>query len=213
MLRWFKTLLIGGIITTLMTGCSSVISNVSVFHKLPKTDVKEVTYYSFMDLENQKNSLEHETYKDKLKKHLKLKNFIEKDNSNLIISIQYGIDDGKEELYSVPIFGQTGVSSSHITGTVTSYGGGYGSFSGTTSYTPTYGITGSSTGSGSVYKRMLNMYIYDKSQNIVVYEGKVLSKGSSGQLLPVIDEMMESLFQEFPGESGKSRTVEVSFTE
>lgn len=213
MLRWFKTLLIGGIITTLMTGCSSVRSNVSVFHKLPKTDVKEVTYYSFMDLENQKNSLEHETYKDKLKKHLKLKNFIEKDNSNLIISIQYGIDDGKEELYSVPIFGQTGVSSSHTTGTVTSYGGGYGSFSGTTSYTPTYGITGSSTGSGSVYKRMLNMYIYDKSQNKVVYEGKVLSKGSSGQLLPVIDEMMESLFQEFPGESGKSRTVEVSFTE
>ena len=57
------------------------------------------------------------------------------------------------------------------------------------------------------------MYIYDKSQNKVVYEGKVLSKGSSGQLLPVIDEMMESLFQEFPGESGKSRTVEVSFTE
>lgn len=201
-------------LSLILSGCGAVIhSNVSVFHNLPKNDSQPKVEYSFLKLEGQENSLEYDTYQLKIKNHLINNNFIENENSNLLISIQYGINNGKEKMGSTPIFGQTGVSSSYTSGTVTSYGGGYGSYSGATTYTPTYGVVGSSSHSYTEYTRYLNMYMYDKSSKKVVYEGKVVSSGSTGQLLPVIDEMMEALFKNFPGESGKSYSIEVSSVE
>ena len=63
--------------------------------------------------------------------------------AELIAFFGYGIDQGRDELYSyaVPQFGQTGVQSSRTFGTVQSYGSGA-TYSGTTRYTPSYGITG-----------------------------------------------------------------------
>lgn len=203
-------LAIGVFVSLILSGCGSFVgSNVSVFHNLPKIDTQSKIEYSFLKLEGQENSLEYDTYQSKIKNQLLKNNFIEKENSNLLISIQYGINNGKEKIGSTPIFGQTGVSSSYTSGTVTSYGGGYGSYSGTTNYTPTLGIVGSSSYSYTEYTRYLNMYMYDKSSKKIVYEGKVVSSGSTRQLLPVIDEMIEALFKNFPGESGKSNYIEV----
>ncbi len=197
------------LIVFLFTGCGSVvISNVSVFHKLPKVEKQENINYSFLKLKGQDNNLEYDTYQEKIKQHLLLNHFVETDNSNILISFEYGVDGGKEKIGSAPIIGQTGVSSSYTTGTVNTYSGGYGSYSGRTTYTPTYGVVGSSSYSYSEYTRYLNLYIYDKSQQKVIYEGAAISSGTTGTLLPVIDEMMESLFLDFPGENGKSKIVE-----
>jgi len=111
--------------------------------------------------------------------------------ANVAIFLGYGIGDPKEHqyTYSLPTWGQTGVSSSYTTGTVSSYGD-YGSYSGTTSYTPTYGVTGSTTHSGSYTTHFRFMLLdavdldeYKKSKKEVqLWKTTVTSSGSSGDL-------------------------------
>ena len=132
------------------------------------------------------------------------------ETSEVAIALSYGIDSGKERLASVPIFGQTGVSSSTTYGTLNTYGN-YGTYSGITTYTPTYGVVGSSTVSRTEYSRGLWLYIVDAksvgTKNLnVLYEASVKSSGSSAQLSRVMPAMIEALFKEFPGKSGGTRT-------
>ena len=46
-----------------------------------------------------------------------------------------------------------------------------------------------------------------KDNPVKVFEGTVKSRGSSGQITVVMPAMIEALFRNFPGESGKSETV------
>jgi hypothetical protein len=39
-----------------------------------------------------------------------------------------------------------------------------------------------------------------------LYEGKVVSSGFSDQLAKVLPEMVKALFEDFPGQSGSTRT-------
>jgi hypothetical protein len=113
------------------------------------------------------------------------------EKANVAIFLVYGLGDPKEHQYSysIPTWGQTGVSSSYTTGTISSYGG-YGSYSGTTTYTPTYGITGSTahTGSYTTYFRFMvldavDLDEYKKSKKEVqLWKTTVTSSGSSGDL-------------------------------
>jgi len=111
--------------------------------------------------------------------------------ANVAIFLGYGIGDPKEHqyTYSIPTWGQTGVSSSYTTGMVSSFGD-YGSYSGTTTYTPTYGITGSTTQLGSYITYFRFMFLnavdldeYKKSKKQVqLWKTTVTSSGSSSDL-------------------------------
>ena len=131
--------------------------------------------------------------------------------ADLVAFFGYGIDQGRDELYSyaVPQFGQTGVQSSQTFGTVQSYGPGA-TYSGTTTYTPSYGIMGwaPQVGTRRLYTRAIALNIYDISQGskpVELYESVVTSQGSSGTLGEVIDEIVASLFQNFQA-TGVHRT-------
>jgi hypothetical protein len=131
--------------------------------------------------------------------------------AELVAFFGYGIDQGRDELYSyaVPQFGQTGVQSSQTFGTVQSYGPGA-TYSGTTTYTPSYGITGwtPQVGTRRLYTRAIALHIYDISQGsepVELYESVVTSQGSSGALGEVFDEIVASLFQDFKA-TGVHRT-------
>jgi hypothetical protein len=61
------------------------------------------------------------------------------------------------------------------------------------------------------YTRVLRLDIVDKQAlaegNIKkLYEGKVVSSGFSDQLAKVLPEMVKALFEDFPGQSGSTRT-------
>jgi hypothetical protein len=61
------------------------------------------------------------------------------------------------------------------------------------------------------YTRVLRLDIVDKQAlaegNIKkLYEGKVVSSGFSDQLVKVLPEMVKALFEDFPGQSGSTRT-------
>jgi hypothetical protein len=123
--------------------------------------------------------------------------------AELIAFFGYGIDQGRDELYSyaIPHFGQTGVQSGQTFGTVQSYGYGA-TYSGTTTYTPNYGVTGwtPQVGTRRLYTRAIVLHVYDISQGdepAKVYESVVTSRGSSAMLGEVIDEMVASLFEDF----------------
>ena len=141
------------------------------------------------------------------------------------IGIIAHIDAGKTTTHvgSTPIYGQTGGGTTYQSGTGSAYGSGgyaYGSYSGTSYTMPTFGVVGSRTYSYNVttYTRNLAMdIVIRESLNTKtpkkVYEARVISKGSCGQIAQVMDEILEALFQEFPGESGRARTITIYHTD
>lgn len=195
---------------SLFQGCALVKSDVSVFHQLQNTATHQK--YAFVPLKGQESSLEYATYQELVRAELAAHNFkeVEASEADVIVAFSYGIDSGKEKLSSVPVYGQTGASSSSTFGTLNTYGN-YGTYSGTTTYNPTYGVVGSSTVSSTKYGRGLWLYVVDKKtlgtdKLKTLYEGSVKSSGSSSQLSKVMPAMVKALFKEFPGESGSTRT-------
>ncbi|MCX5824157.1 MAG: DUF4136 domain-containing protein [Deltaproteobacteria bacterium] len=196
-----------------LAGCGGMIkSNVVTFHDLPGS-VRGVSYM-VLTPPDKKDSLEYKTYENLLRIELKTQGFVETsfDQAELLVLIWYGIDSGQQENYSIPIFGQTGVSSSTTYGSLRSSGGGYGTYSGTTTYTPTYGIVGAVPASRTIFTRFVQLGIIDKTTFIQqgsvkkLYEGRVTSQGKSGELSEILPVMIKSIFEEFPGKSGKVRT-------
>ena len=199
----------------LLGGCATVETRVSAFHELEQS-LSGVTY-ALIPTKEQEGSLEFQSYAKLVKSELEKRGMTEApvEQAKYAIFMFYGIDDGKQVVSSYPIFGQTGTSSLYTTGTVTSYGN-TASYSGTTYKTPTYGVVGSRASTATVFKRYLNIDIIDiaKSGNgkvQKVYEGKAISSGSSEQLAPVMPAIVRSVFEDFPGKSGASRTSQQPF--
>lgn len=199
------------ILILLLSGCAGFVrSEVAVFHQLGETPGPKT--YLLVPLKGQESSLEYKTYAALVREELGKHQFREvsgDEKPDVVIAFSYGIDSGREKLDSIPIFGQTGVSSSTTYGTLSTYGN-YGTYSGTTTYTPSYGIVGSSTVSRREYSRGLSLYVVDANsvgtgKLNVLYEGSVKSSGSSSQLPRVMPAMIEALFKSFPGKSGATR--------
>lgn len=199
------------LLVALFSGCASFVkTKVSAFHELehPLTGVA----YALVPTKEQEGSLEFQSYAKIVKSEFAKHGMTEAsfDQAKYAIFMFYGINDGKQVASSYPIFGQTGTSGSYTTGTVTSYGN-TASYSGTTYKTPTYGVVGYGSDTDIIFTRYLNIDIVDiaKSGNgkiQKVYEGKAISSGSSSQLAPVMPAIIRSIFEEFPGKSGASRT-------
>ncbi len=198
------------VLASQLASCASLVrSNISVFHDLPE-GFTGVTYAT-VPFKEQEGSLEHKYYEQTIKREFNARGFREVplEQADTVIFFSYGIDSGKEVVESYPIIGQTGVSSSQTFGTLQS-SGNYGTYSGTTTYTPTYGVVGAGTTSRTEYARFLKVDILDKKaliENKVrkLYEAKVTSRGSLGELSAVLPTMVKALFEEFPGKSGSTR--------
>jgi hypothetical protein len=216
-IRYLRLLVVLLSVTLALTGCGTFIqSSVTVFHELSPT--AEAKTYAFIRSKEQQESLEHKAYEEMVRQQLARREFREVSvaQADLAVFLSYQIDNGREVVSSYPLFGQTGVASSYTYGNIYRSYGGYSSYSGTTTYTPTYGIVGTETTSDTVYTRkvqldMLNRPLLDQGRVSKVYEGKVVSSGSSGQLNRVMPYLIQSLLQDFPGNSGTTKTVTLPF--
>ncbi len=140
------------------------------------------------------------------------------EKANVAIFLVYGIGDPKESQYSyaLPTWGQTGVSSSRTSGTVSSYGG-YSSYSGKTTHTPTYGVTGSTThiGSYTTYVRFMvldavDLDEYKKSkEEVQLWKTTVTSAGSSGDLRKVFPVLVAASQQYVGKNTGQKVEVDL----
>jgi len=206
-----RNLLIVLACASVLSGCARLVrSQISVFHELPQGFAG--TTYAAVPFKDQEGSLEHKAYEQAVRQELNAKGLQEApmEQAEVVVFLFYGIDTGREVVSSYPIIGQTGVSSSYTYGTVQSYGS-YGTYSGTTTYTPTYGVVGTGVTSHTLYARFLRLDILDKTALAEgkikkLYEGKIVSGGSSGQLSAVLPTMIKALFEDFPGKSGSTRT-------
>lgn len=140
----------------------------------------------------------------------------------VLIFLNYGIGDPQQHryTYSTPIIGQTGVSSSYSTGTLSTYGN-YSSYSGTTTNTPTYGVTGSvrHTGTRTTYDRFITLSAFDvdeyrSSKNASkLWETSITSTGASGDLRLVFPVMVAAS-QEYIGiNTGRKIEVDIYATD
>jgi Domain of unknown function (DUF4136) len=187
-----KNLLIATVLLTGLSGSALLRSQVTVSHQLPK-DLSGTTYV-MIPFKDQEGSLEHKAYEEAVRQELNSKGFRETtvDQAETVVFLAYGIDTGRRVVSSYPIIGQTGVEDS--------------------SPWPTYGPVGKRETSRTEYTRVLRLDIVDKQDfaegNIKkVYEGRVVSSGFSDKLDKVLPKMVKALFEDFPGQSGSTKTL------
>ena len=206
----------------LFSGCMTygIIANVSVFHNITEQHKgNSIVVLPFQkELES---SLEFQNYKKTIENNLQKYGFNivqEKDASDFIAFVSYGVDGGKEELVSSPVFGSTGGGTTTFSGSAYNYGtGGTSYYSGTAYSMPTFGVVGSRTSSITQHTRQLAMDLVEtstlESKKInKVYEGRVKSKGHCPMIAPVMPAMLESLFRDFPKKSGSTVTISIPAT-
>ncbi len=209
-----RELLLITIAAFLFSGCGSqVLSHITTFHNIPNNlDQNKIKVVPFN--KSLANSLEFQSYATTIGLFLKYSGFsIAEDNQepDYIVFVSYGIDSGETTTSSIPIYGSTGGGTTRHSGSI-SGGGGYANYSGTSYKMPTYGIVGSQTVTSTQYTRNLAVDIVEaKSLNSSlpkkIYEGRVKSSGSCPHITGVMPNMIKSLFREFPGPNGGSRTV------
>ena len=208
----------------LIGGCADlqqfVSSNVSVFHNITEQHKgNSIVVLPFQkELES---SLEFQNYKKTIEDNLQKYGFNivqEKDTSDFIAFVSYGIGRGKEELVSSPVYGSTGGGTTTFSGSAYNYGGGGSTYYSGTAYSmPTFGVVGSRTSSITQHTRQLAMDLVEtstlESKKInKVYEGRVTSKGHYSMIAPVMPAMLESLFRDFPKKSGSTVTISIPAT-
>jgi Domain of unknown function (DUF4136) len=198
-----KNLLTAIFLLGALSGCALLRSQVAVLHHLPK-DLSG-TAYVMIPFKEQEGSLQHKAYEEVVRQELNAKGFRETtvDQAQTVVVFAYGIDTGRGVVSSYPIIGQTEASTcSTFDGTIQSYG---------CSAWPTYGVVGTRETSQTEYKRVLRIDIVEKQAlaegNIKkLYEGRVVSSGFSDQLDKVLPKMVKALFEDFPGQSGSTKT-------
>jgi hypothetical protein len=203
----------------IFSGCASVKSTTSRFHQLPEIGNGES--FAFLPAQSQEGGLEYQAYCERIKKKLIEYGWVFSDspsNADYLVFFTYSIDGGETVSGSMPIYGQTGGGTSYSSGTVTSGYGGYASYSGTTYTAPTFGQVGSVPYSQKMYGRNLDLSIIDdrrssKNNVVKVYEGRVASSGSSADIAVVLPTMIEALFKDFPGQSGKTKKLSMPLVE
>lgn len=206
-------------IQLMLLGCAHVVSNVTSFHELPSNGLDRT--YKFLPMEGQDGKIEYEVYANRISKKLEGYNYILEKGSvdpDYFVLFNYGIGGGGTISGSMPIYGQTGGGTSYTSGTVSTNYGGYGSYSGTTYSMPTFGQVGSIPYSIRQHDRVLNLKIISSKESKagkakVVYEGRVQSSGSSGEIAVVLPSMIEALFRDFPGNSGKTKRITTELVE
>jgi len=140
------------------------------------------------------------------------------EQAEIAVFLSYGIGDPQthQYSYSVPVYGQTGVSSAQTFGTVSSFGG-IGTYSGRTTYTPTYGVTGYRSGVNTIttYTRFLILAAYDIAGStndknpVQLWKTEVSSTGSSNDLRFVFPYMVVAMKPYLATNTGRKIRKEV----
>lgn len=204
---------------SVLSGCATLRSDITEFHSLPP-QAESLSYTVLPARKELNGSLEFETYAEQVRRGMRAKGFrvVEPGApADLIAFLDYGIDRGRQEVstYSIPQWGVKGYSGARTTGTVSTYGNtSY--LNATTTATPIYGVTGYTQGVSSsrvftrnVYLDVVDLRGWEPNQPLKnVYQGRLRSEGSCGNIAAVMPALIDALLKDFPGQSGKTRRVD-----
>lgn len=185
------------------------------FHNLPKFGDGKTIVILPADPAN-KGGIEFNSYAKIVAGYLEKNGYVvlppSNPNADLSAFFGYSAGEGKVVRGSMPIIGQTGGGTTYQSGTVVYSGGGHGTISGTSYVAPTYGVVGSIPTSRVIYNLSIRLDILDakkstKDNPVKVFEGTVNSLGASSLIAGMMPKMVEVLFTNFPGESGKVESL------
>jgi hypothetical protein len=219
-----KKLIILSFFLVLLQGCATSKYYVNV-DSISTTEVQEKTEYILLS-DNEKiniNDLQFKEYASYIDKALKLLGYEKATmptDADVAIFLGYSISEPKQHQYSysIPTYGQTGVSSSNTYGTVNTYGNNA-NYASTTTYTPTYGITGSTShiGTSTTYTRTMQLTAFDVSNYSEdkdmtnLWKTSVISSGSSNDLRFIFPVLVAAAMPYIGTNTG--RKIEVSLSE
>lgn len=209
MKKSFLYLFITLITVLFFTSCASKVkSTISVFHELNNNGIKT---YSFVNKKEYEYSLEYKTYENKLKNRLFAKDFVYyQHNADILIAFEYGVDTGKSVLSSNEIYGKIGYDILN-TRVEKITKGDKETYTVNETKIPQYGYLGTQYSTSVQYRRFIIINMYDNKSKKKIYEAKIYSLGNEPIILSVIDEMLDSLFFNFPGEYAKTYEIEVPY--
>ena len=162
----------------------------------------------------QNNSLEFAYYKKKIEAKLAVIGYTIASNKNeadFMAMFTYGIDDGNTSIISSPIFASS-----------SDFYDDRGLRSPSQRYSmPSYRMVGTSTDSITTYNIAIALDIIqaspsntDSKQDVKkVYESRVKSVSSCGAIVGVFDQLLQAMFNNFPGENGKTITAKIPYKE
>lgn len=205
-------LLIGGMVLV-FAGCSAVDVNVGSLSTLPEGRQTGVLAVLGNPAEIE-NSPEFAQYKKNLESHFSGEGFdISQDiyQADYVALMNYGMDDGQTitRSYKNPVYGSVSDGTAQQSGAVGS-DAIMANQSGK-SYSPAaQGVVAyeTSTTSTTVYTGHLNIDMFEVDTDGLgekVFEAKLLSRGNCGRLSEVMDELIESIFLDFPNTNGKQQ--------
>ena len=216
----FKNYLLGIFLLIFISSCGGGLKYYVKVDSFGDSDLYNKSYV-LLPVSDGIDGLEFNEYSAYVHRALKKKGFSRSlngiDEAKIVIFMDYGISDPKtyQESYSIPQWGQTGVSSSYTSGSI----GSYGSYSGTTSYTPSYGVTGYTSGTSSYteYTRYLKLSAVDvikwkspnKSELTELWKTSVISTGSTGDLRKVMPFLVVASEKHLGKDTGEQISIEL----
>ena len=163
-----------------------------------------------------KDDLQYKEFERYIAKALTKKGYAITDNINeadIVVFLTYGIGDPQKHVfsYAVPVFGQTGVSSSQTFGTVQGFGN-MATYSGNTTYTPSYGVVGATpmVGEETLYTRYIRLDAFDmkafreSKKEKRLWTTDMVSTGSSDDLRGVFPVMIAAS-EQYIGENTQEK--------
>jgi len=211
----FLTLILISFTSCLMTRFNVKIS--SLQH--PTISEKRKVIILPLDQNISQNDLQFQEFSKYVKNALAANGFTVVNSFNeaeAVVFLFYGIGDPQQHIQTVtvPTWGQTGISSSTTSGTISSFGN-TSIFKGTTTYEPEYGITGTQTITKSYvsYFRYAYLVAYDihhfiqTEEMLQVWSTEISSTGSSGDLRRVFPVMIAAAAPYIGANTGKQIEV------
>jgi hypothetical protein len=140
-----------------ISACTMLQGTITQFHVIDSSPRS----FAVIPMPDQQNSLEFKSYANLTSDQLIAKGWQQVDISvaDVAVFLQYQISQGRQVVFSYPIYGQVPTGSSTTSGTINTYGN-FSTINTTTVQNTTTGIVGTGTGSRTVYDRAVNLTIY-----------------------------------------------------
>jgi len=188
------------VLTALLSGCASTISSeVTAFHQWPPASDSQM--FVFSTPPEQEQSLEYQSYERLIQVQLE-RYGLHRDEANAAGSLKVEFSasaTGRDVIIIETVL----IDSFYGTRW---YGPG---FSSRRPMWPSMPLARERERRYTVYQRQFKLKITDIQSQQTVYEGTVRSEGEEGNLVVVIPYLVESMFKDFPGQSGLPRIVKL----
>lgn len=164
--------------------------------------------------EANRGGLEFSQYAALVRQHLIAQGYVEapsRDAATLIVSLDYGVDGGRERIVSYPdpfpYWGYGGYG--RWGGYGRGWGRGWGAYGFGSPYYWGWGGWGYDTHSYTVYTSYLDLDIRRAADGQSLFEGLAQAHSSSNELPAIVPNLVEAMFTGFPGNSGETVRITI----